>query len=84
MTTLVKLVHSSNVLKSIIDTPSGIFLLQPNGNAYLISEDSTEGRIQNPIAPPIDLYSVWEAYVDADERVSYGMPRNETEENSRI
>lgn len=66
-----------------IDTPSGKFLLHPNGNAYLISVDSTEGRIQNPIAPPIDLHSVWDANVDADGRVSYGMPRNETEQDSR-
>lgn len=47
-----------------IDTPYGKFLLQPNNNAYLISEDASEGRITESIAPAVDLYGAWNANVD--------------------
>lgn len=60
-----------------IDTACGKFLLQPNNNPYLISKDTLIGRIEEPIAPAVDMYSVWDVHVDEDGNVSYGVPKDE-------
>lgn len=60
-----------------IDTPYGGFLLQPNSNPYLISKDTSIGRIEEPIAPAVDMYSVWDAHIDDNGNVSYGLAKDE-------
>lgn len=67
--------YNSGIEAIEADTPNGQFLL-PAGETVLISKENTDHQIEDPIAPAVDRYSVFESNVYSDGAVTYGAPDN--------